>query len=60
MSQTNLSFIDKLDINLYRYLYTASIAKEAVSSEGNGIGILIIGLIVVAVAFGGYIMSKNK
>lgn len=55
-----LSMMDKININLYNNLYSLSIAKEATSSEGNGAGILIIGLIVVVVALAGYIMSKNK
>ena len=60
MTRTSLSLIDKIDINLYKYLYMASIAKEAAESKGNSGGILIIGMIVVVVALAGYIMSKNK
>ena len=41
-------------------LYTASIAKEVVSSkEGNG-GILIVGMIIIIIGLVGYIFSKNR
>lgn len=55
-----LSFLDKLTIKYYDYLYTASIAKEAVSGkEGNG-GILIVGMIIVIVGLVGFILTKNR
>ena len=62
MSETNtMSLIDKMDLNLYRYMYTASIAKEAVSgSESNSGGILIIGMIIVIVGLIGFIITKNR
>lgn len=55
-----LSLFDKLTIKYYDYLYTASIAKEVVSSkEGNG-GILIVGMIIIIIGLVGYIFSKNR
>ena len=62
MSETNtMSLIDKMDLNLYRYMYTASIAKEAVSGkESNSGGILIIGMIIVIVGLIGFIITKNR
>ena len=61
MTRTSLSFVDKIDMSLYKYLYTASIAKEAVGGkEGNGGGILIIGMIIVVVGLIGFIITKNK
>lgn len=60
MSNT-LSFLDKMTIRYYDYLYTASIAKEAVSGkEGNSGGILIVGMIVVIVGLVGFILTKNR
>ena len=56
-----LSFFDKMTIKYYDYLYTASIAKEAVAGkEGNSGGILIVGMIVVIVGLVGIILTKNK
>lgn len=56
-----LSFLDKMTIKYYDYLYTASIAKEAVAGkEGNSGGILIVGMIVVIVGLVGFILTKNK
>lgn len=56
-----LSFLDKMTIRYYDYLYTASIAKEAVAGkEGNSGGILIVGMIVVIVGLVGFILTKNK
>ena len=64
MTNTNniTRLIEKLDINIYRYLYTASIAKEvATTSEGgNSFGIIIIGMIVVIVGMVGFIITKNN
>ena len=62
MTNTNtMSLIDKMDLNLYRYMYTASIAKEAVSgNESNNGGILIIGMIIVIVGLIGFIITKNR
>lgn len=55
-----LSVLDKINIRFNDYLYTASIAKEVVSSkEGNG-GILIVGMIIIIVGLVGYIFSKNR
>lgn len=60
MSNT-LSLLDKMTIRYYDYLYTASIAKEAVAGkEGNSGGILIVGMIVVIVGLVGFILTKNK
>lgn len=56
-----LSLLDKMTIRYYDYLYTASIAKEAVAGkEGNSGGILIVGMIVVIVGLVGFILTKNK
>lgn len=56
-----LSFLDKITIRYYDYLYTASIAKEAVAGkEGNSGGILIVGMIVVIVGLIGFILTKNR
>lgn len=56
-----LSFLDKLTIKYYDYLYTASIAKEAVAGkEGNSGGILIVGMMVVIVGLVGFILTKNR
>lgn len=56
-----MSLIDKMDLNLYRYMYTLSIAKEAVSGkESNSGGILIIGMIIVIVGLIGFIITKNR
>ncbi|MBQ9013834.1 MAG: LPXTG cell wall anchor domain-containing protein [Bacilli bacterium] len=53
--------LDSLSVKLYKYLYTASIAKEAVSgSESNNGGILIIGMIIVIVGLIGFIITKNR
>ena len=62
MTNTNtLSLIDKMDIGMYKYMYTLSIAKEAVSSgKSNSGGILIIGMIVVIVGMIGFILTSNK
>lgn len=55
-----LSVLDKINIRFNDYLYTASIAKEVVSSkEGNG-GILIVGMIIIIIGLVGYIFSKNR
>lgn len=54
-----LSLGDKIDINLFNYIYSLSVAKE-VASKGNSGGILIIGMIVVIVGIIGYIITKNK
>lgn len=56
-----LSFLDKMTIKYYDYLYTASIAKEAVAGkDGNSGGILIVGMIVVIVGLVGFILTKNR
>ena len=56
-----LSLLDKITIKYYDYLYTASIAGEAVSGkEGNSGGILIVGMIVVIVGLVGFILTKNR
>lgn len=62
MANTNntLSILDRLTIKCYDYLYTASIAKEAVSGKESNGGILIIGMIVVIVGLVGFILTKNK
>lgn len=58
--EKTLSFIDKLTVKYYDYLYTASIAKEAaIGKESNG-GILIVGMIIVIVGLVGFILTKNK
>ena len=56
-----LSFLDKMTIKYYDYMYTASIAGEVASSkEGNSGGILIVGMIVVIVGLVGFILTKNR
>ena len=62
MTKTNaLSLIDRIDMSMYKYLYTMSIAQEATAGkEGNGGGILIIGMIIVVVGLIGFIITKNK
>lgn len=62
MTNSNtMSLVDKIDLGLYKYMYTASIAKEAVSSgEHNSGGILIIGMIIVIVGIIGFILTSNK
>ena len=61
MRENTMSLIDKMDLNLYRYMYTASIAKEAVSGkESNSGGIIIIGMIIVIVGLIGFIITKNR
>lgn len=56
-----LSFLDKITLKYYDYLYTASIAQEAVAGkEGNSGGILIVGMIVVIVGLVGFILTKNR
>lgn len=57
MEKANL--IDRIDINLFNYIYSLSVAKE-VASKGNSGGIIIIGMIVVIVGIIGYIITKNK
>jgi len=57
MEKANL--IDRIDINLFNYIYSLSVAKE-VASKGNSGGIIIIGMIVVIVGIVGYIITKNK
>ena len=61
MRENSISLIDKMDLNIYKYMYTMSIAKEAVSGkESNSGGILIIGMIIVIVGLIGFIITKNK
>lgn len=55
-----LSLFDKLAIKYYDYLYTASIAKEAISGKESNGGILIVGMIIVIVGLVGFILTKNK
>ena len=56
-----LSLLDKMTIRYYDYIYTASIAKEAVAGkEGNSGGIIIVGMIVVIVGLIGFILTKNR
>lgn len=56
-----LSFLDKMTIKYYDYMYTASIAQEAVAGkEGNSGGILIVGMMVVIVGLVGFILTKNR
>ena len=56
-----LSFLDKITIKYYDYLYTASIAKEAIAGkESNSGGIIIVGMIVVIVGLIGFILTKNR
>ena len=60
INKSNLNFFENIDVNMYKYLYTASIAKEVVSGkEGNG-GILIVGMIIVIVGLIGFILTKNR
>lgn len=55
------SFLDKMTIKYYDYMYTASIAQEAVAGkEGNSGGILIVGMMVVIVGLVGFILTKNR
>ena len=55
-----LSLFDKLKLKYYDYLYTASIAKEAVSGKESNGGILIVGMIIVIVGLVGFILTKNR
>lgn len=55
-----LSLFDKLTVKYYDQLYTASIAKEAVSGKESNGGILIVGMIIVIVGLVGFILTKNK
>jgi len=56
-----LSLLDQMTIRYYDYIYTASIAKEAVAGkEGNSGGIIIVGMIVVIVGLIGFILTKNR
>lgn len=55
-----MSFVDKISLKAYDYLYTASIAKEAVSGKESNGGILIVGMIIVIVGLVGFILTKNK
>ncbi len=55
-----LSLFDKLTIKYYDSLYTASIAKEAISNKESNGGILIVGMIIVIVGLIGFILTKNK
>ena len=54
------SILDRINVRFNDFLYTASIAKEVVSSKGENGGILIIGMIIVIIGLVGYIFSKNK
>lgn len=59
--ENTISLFDKLSMKYYGYLYTASIAKEAVSSgDGNSGGVLIIGMIIVIVGLVGFMFTKNR
>ena len=62
MTNSNtIGLIDKVDLGLYKYMYTLSIAKEVVSSgEHNSGGILIIGMVIVIVGMIGFILASNK
>lgn len=62
MTNSNtMSLIDKIDLGIYKSMYTMSIAKEAVSSgNGNSGGILIIGMVIVIVGIIGFILTSNK
>lgn len=61
MSNSNtLSLIDKIDMLGYKYLYVASIAKEATNSNNGNGGILIMGMLIVIVGLIGFIITKNK
>lgn len=55
-----LSLFDKLTLKYYDYLYTLSIAKEAVSGKESNGGILIVGMIIVIVGLVGFILTKNR
>ena len=55
----NLSLYDKVSLNLYNYMYTASIAQQAADGKNSG-GIIVIGMIIVVVGIVGFIMAKNK
>ncbi len=55
-----LSLFDKLTIKYYDSLYTASIAKEAISGKESNGGILIVGMIIVIVGLVGFILTKNR
>ena len=56
-----ISLIDRIDMGMYKYMYTMSIAQEAANGkEANGGGILIIGMIIVIVGIIGFILTKNK
>ncbi len=55
-----MSFVDKISLKAYDYLYTASIAKEAVSGKESNGGILIVGMIIVIVGLVGFILTKNR
>ncbi len=62
MSEVNntMSFIDKISLKAYDFLYTVSIAKEAATGKESNGGILIIGMIVIIVGLIGFIITKNK
>ena len=62
MTNSNtIGLIDKVDLGIYKYMYTLSIAKEAVSSgKSNSGGILIIGMVIVIVGMIGFILASNK
>ncbi len=64
MTSTNniAKLVEKIDINMYKYLYTASIAKEVATTGdgGNSFGIIIIGMIIVIVGMIGFIITKNN
>ena len=62
MTNTNtMSLMDKLDLGIYKSMYTMSIAKEAVSSgQSNSGGIVIIGMVIVIVGMIGFILASNK
>lgn len=55
-----LGILDKINIKLNDYMYTLSIAKEAISSKNSSGGILIVGMIIVIVGLVGYMLSKNR
>lgn len=58
--ESAFNLFDTLSIKLFNYLYTFSIAKEAVESKGNSGGIIIIGMIIVILGMIGFIMTNNK
>lgn len=58
--ENTINFFDKLSMKYYGYLYTLSVAKEAMVTNGGNAGILIIGMIIVIVGLVGYILSKNR